>query len=312
MEDILFLKSEVKEKVYGGHKIAEMLKLDTYKDKKIGEYWAISGHPNGESIITNGSFKGIKLNKLFTTHKEIFNKTKVPLLIKLIHIVSPVSVQVHPNNEYALNNENDYGKAEFCLFIDTQENAEVIHGHNAKTKEEFRKLIKNKEFDKLLITKKIVNNDYVFNDAGTVHGLKGELMMLEVQQSSDVTYRIYDYDTVGFDGLPRELHLDKAIEVTKIPHINEVDQKQEMKIVNTLFTHYCHNQYFSIDRYQVRDKITIKNNSYLLAQIISGSGKIVINDEYTINTATPFIITSNTKEFTIEGNLDIILVREGQ
>jgi len=120
MEEILFLKSVLIEKVYGGQMLPNFLGLNGYKDKKIGEYWAISGHPNGESIVINGSYKGMKLNELFNLHKELFNnskKFKFPLLIKIIQIVSPVSVQVHPNNEYALKHEGDYGKAEFCLFL---------------------------------------------------------------------------------------------------------------------------------------------------------------------------------------------------
>jgi len=143
MEKVLFLDSPMKEKLYGSRRIQEKFGLGPM-DKKIGEYWAISAHDNGLSKIKNGKYKGETLKDVYLNHRELFANDphdKFPLLVKINEIQEPCSVQVHPDDAYARKYESDYGKAEFCLWLDVEEGTKIIRGHSAKTKEEFRKAI---------------------------------------------------------------------------------------------------------------------------------------------------------------------------
>lgn len=146
MEKVLFLDSPMKEKLYGSRRIQEKFGLGPM-DKKIGEYWAISAHDNGLSKIKNGKYKGETLKDVYLNHRELFANDphdKFPLLVKINEIQEPCSVQVHPDDAYARKHEKDYGKAEFCLWLDVEEGTKIIRGHSAKTKEEFRKAIEEK------------------------------------------------------------------------------------------------------------------------------------------------------------------------
>ena len=310
MNEVLFLDSPMKEKLYGGHKIQEKFNLPK-TEEKIGEYWIISAHKNGPSKIHNGTFQGEYLADVYAKHKELFaneDKNQFPLLIKINEVQQPVSVQVHPNDEYARKVENDSGKAEFCLWMDVEKGTKIIRGHTAQSKEEFRDLIEKKAFDQLFIRKEVQDNDFVYTPAGTVHGIEGKLLMAEVQQSSDATYRIYDYDRKDANGKGRELHIDKAIDVTTIPH-KEV--KVESKIIkegkNTTIE-YVDCEFFKVTRFQVKDKKKVDNPRYSCLIVLSGSGQIQSeNEQYDIKAGQGCILTSNTKSYTLSGEMDCLV-----
>lgn len=181
MEKVLFLDSPMKEKLYGSRRIQEKFGLGPM-DKKIGEYWAISAHDNGLSKIKNGKYKGETLKNVYLNHRELFANdphAKFPLLVKINEIQEPCSVQVHPDDAYARKYESDYGKAEFCLWLDVEEGTKIIRGHSAKTKEEFRKAIEEKAWDTLFVRKSVHTNEFVYTLAGTIHGIEGKLMMVK-------------------------------------------------------------------------------------------------------------------------------------
>lgn len=271
MEKVLFLDSPMKEKLYGSRRIQEKFGLGPM-DKKIGEYWAISAHDNGLSKIKNGKYKGETLKDVYLNHRELFANDphdKFPLLVKINEIQEPCSVQVHPDDAYARKYESDYGKAEFCLWLDVEEGTKIIRGHSAKTKEEFRKAIEEKAWDTLFVRKSVHTNEFVYTPAGTIHGIEGKLMMAEVQQSSDVTYRMYDYDR-------------------KDANVNE--------------------KYFSVTRYKIQNEIQINNSSYSLCLPLSGNGILHIDGkDYDIQVGIGFIITSHAKRYSIQGNIDLLV-----
>ncbi len=310
MNEVLFLDSPMKEKIYGGHKIQEKFHFPI-DEKKIGEYWIISAHKNGPSKIHNGSYQGEYLEEVYKAHKELFANEKkdcFPLLIKINEVQQPVSVQVHPNDDYARKYENDSGKAEFCLWMDVEAGTKIIRGHTAKTKEEFRQRIEKKEYDQLFIRKEVKENDFVYTPAGTVHGIEGRLLMAEVQQSSDATYRIYDYDRVDENGKGRELHIDKACEVTTIPHQeNKVEAKTIHEGKNTVIE-YVDCEFFKVVRYQIKEEKKIENPSYSCLIVLAGSGQIKTeNETYAIQAGQGCIITSLTKNYQLEGDLDCLV-----
>ena len=258
MEKVLFLDSPMKEKPYGSIRIQEKFGFGPM-DKKIGEYWAISAHDNGLSKIKNGKYKGETLKEVYLNHRELFANDphdKFPLLVKINEIQEPCSVQVHPDDAYARKYENDYGKAEFCLWLDVEPGTKIIRGHSAKTKEEFRKAIEEKAWDTLLIRKPVHANEFVYTPAGTVHGIEGKLMMAEVQQSSDVTYRIYDYDRKGPDGKGRELHTElakDAIDYTLYPDYRTHYKAHTNATVELAACKYFTTNLLDVDTIMVRD-----------------------------------------------------------
>ncbi len=260
MEKVLFLDSPMKEKLYGSRRIQEKFGLGPM-DKKIGEYWAISAHDNGLSKIKNGKYKGETLKDVYLNHRELFANdphAKFPLLVKINEIQEPCSVQVHPDDAYARKYESDYGKAEFCLWLDVEEGTKIIRGHSAKTKEEFRKAIEEKAGILYLFENRYTQMEFVYTPAGTIHGIEGKLMMAEVQQSSDVTYRIYDYDRKDANGNMRELHIDKAIEVTNIPHIESDVHPTVTMLEGNEVIEYVNKKYFSVTRYKIQNEIRSK------------------------------------------------------
>ncbi len=189
-----------------------------------------------------------------------------------------------------------------------EEGTKIIRGHNAKTKEEFRKAIEEKAWDTLFVRKPVCANEFVYTPAGTIHGIEGKLMMAEVQQSSDVTYRIYDYDRKDANGNMRELHIEKAIKVTNIPHI-ELDVHPTVTMLEgNEVIEYVNEKYFSVIRYKIQNEIQINNPSYSLCLPLSGSGILHIDGkDYDIQVGIGFIITSHTKRYSIQGNIDLLV-----
>ena len=305
MESVLFLKSPMIEKLYGGHKIQDRFEIGD-PNKKIGEYWVISGHDHGLSVITNGTYKSQTLKDVYANHRELFAKDtrdKFPLLIKINEVTKPVSVQVHPNDDQS----SGEGKAECCLFLNVEEGSKIIRGHTAKTKAELKQRIENKEWDSLLIRKPVHDNDFIFTPPGIIHGIEGKLMMAEVQQSSDMTYRIYDYDRL-VDGKPRELHVQQAIEVTTVPHqepeIHPVTTKQDG---NTHIA-YVDNEFFQIDRYKIHSQETLNNPMYSCVVILAGQGTLTIdNTDYPVKAGMGMVITSQAKNYTLSGDMDVLV-----
>lgn len=291
MNEILFLNSPLKKLIWGS------------------EYWTLSGYENNSSVITNGEFKDYPLDKLFKEHKELFNNSnldKFPILIKLIRTFSPLSVQVHPNDEYA-KRENDLGKVESWLIVDSKD-SEIVYGHNAKTKDEFISKVRNNEFKDLLSYHKVNEGMFIPVDAGTIHALGKDLVLLEVQQSSNVTYRLYDYDRVDSNGNKRELHLDKAIDVVKVPDKLEIDNTNNLKL--NYDKELWNNEYFNVRIANVNNEAVINNqNDYLLVTVCSGT--ISINDS-TINFGDSFIITSNAKKVVLKGNGKILITKSNK
>jgi mannose-6-phosphate isomerase len=229
--DILFLEPVFKERIWGGKKLNTRFGYDLPYEK-TGECWAISAHPNGSSIIKNGRFKGRTLRDVYEKDRELFNhlaSPRFPLLTKILDANDDLSVQVHPSDDYALTYEKDLGKTECWVVLEAEPGAKIIYGHNARTKEELRQMIESHRYNELLIEKEVKAGDFIYVPSGTIHALGKGLLILETQQSSDTTYRVYDYDRLDDQGKPRDLHIQKSIEVSTVPF---VDVTPEPKILN--------------------------------------------------------------------------------
>ena len=190
--------------------------------EKIAESWELSCHKDGASVIANGEFAGKTLAEFVDGNKSALGTNcqrfeQFPILIKLIDAKDNLSVQVHPNNEYAQRVEGEYGKTEMWYIVDCDPGAELLYGFKEEvSKEEFAERIKNNTLLEITQSVPVKKGDVFFIEAGTLHAIGKGILIAEIQQNSNTTYRIYDYGRVGADGKPRQLHIDKAVEVTNL------------------------------------------------------------------------------------------------
>ncbi len=304
--DILFLKPVFKERIWGGTKLNTLFGYNI-PFSHTGECWGISAHPHGESIITKGPFKGHKLSEVYQTHRELFNKIKFPtfpLLTKILDANDDLSVQVHPNDLYAKKFENDLGKTECWYILSADENAYIIYGHHAKTKKELKELIASGQWNELLVKKPVKTGDFIYVPSGTIHAIGKGVVILETQQSSDTTYRVYDFDRLGMDSKPRELHIEKSIEVSTVPHIDVKINPEIKKIDQSTITRFISNHFFTVEKWVIEGLLEVPSNHYKLVSVIDGSGKI---NGQLIAKGDHFIITALEKRVQIEGHLEFIV-----
>ena len=214
--EVLFLKPQYKAKIWGGSFFRD--RIDPHLPADIGEMWIVSAHREGDLEIASGPYAGLTLAALYKDHPKIFNYpagSALPLLLKIIAPADDLSVQVHPDDAYAQAHEDDSGKTECWLMLEAEEGAGIILGHKAADGEDFLRLAREKGFREVLCRREVKRGDFYPLPAGVVHAAGKGIVFLEVQQSSDLTYRIYDYDRRDQSGQMRELHLDKARDVIK-------------------------------------------------------------------------------------------------
>lgn len=216
------LEAPVKDYIWGGRRLIEEFNKKTDAEK-AAESWELSTHPAGESTVITGDHAGMKLseyiaaegNECLGTNAEQFDF--FPLLIKLIDAKDNLSIQVHPDDEYALRVEGEFGKTEMWYIADCDEGAYLYYGLNREvTKEEFAERIKNNTLLEILNKVYIKKGDVFFIPSGTIHAICAGTLICEVQQNSNTTYRVYDYDRRDAAGNARELHIDKAIDVSRL------------------------------------------------------------------------------------------------
>lgn len=217
----LLLKPAMKDYLWGGTKLKEEWGFET--DKNIAaEAWLLSSHKDGDGIVANGELKGKAFSEVLSLWgKEALGEraekfSYFPILIKFIDAKQSLSVQVHPDDEYALKNEGEFGKSEMWYIVDCEEGAELIYGFKENiSKEEFERRIKDNTLPEVCNYVPVKKGDVFFIEAGTLHAIGAGILICEVQQNSNSTYRVWDFGRVGADGKPRELHIDKALDVTK-------------------------------------------------------------------------------------------------
>lgn len=308
----LFLKPLFMYRIWGGTALRDKFNYEI-PSKNTGECWAISSHENGDCEIINGKFQGMTLSNLWSNNKELFRNMpgdKFPLLTKILDANDNLSVQVHPDNEYAKKNENgELGKTECWYILDCDDDAEMIFGHNAKSKEELEYMISNNKWSDLLKRVKVNKGDFFYVPSGTIHALCKGTLVLETQQNSDTTYRVYDYDRVDSYGNKRDLHIDKSIAVTTVPHSENESNCKIFENDNFKLTTFLSNEFFSVHKLDVFSEYSsIQDKPFELYSVIDGNGKLVSNsNEYSLNKGDNFILPNNFGEFKLIGNLQLII-----
>lgn len=302
MEKVLVLSAPLKEVIWGGDYFKKELNLTD--NEKIGEMWSCSGHKGNVSYVLNGEFKGKTLREVFLNNRELFNNSSLeefPILVKLIATSDKLSVQVHPDDEYAKKNENQYGKTEGWLILDRKEDSSIIVGHNANNKEELIDYINRDDFSGLLNEIKVNPGEFYPIPSGTIHALGKNLVLLEVQQSSDVTYRFYDYHRKDKDGNERPLHVKKAVEVTDY-------KKYDQNVINVFKENsnvIWDNEFFKVDYLEINEnEELINNNNYCIVTVIEGKINVENNE---IKKGESFVVTSLSNKVLLEGNAKAVV-----
>lgn len=216
MESIIELVPVFKEKIWGGRKLETEFGYEIPAGP-VGECWAISAHPAGDDEIASGEYAGRTLSWLWDEHRELFGNCegdRFPLLVKIIDAKDDLSIQVHPDDDYAAEHENgSLGKKECWYVLSAEPGQTIVVGQRAHSREEFAQMVEEGRWSELLNEIPIKAGDFFQIDPGTVHAIKGGTVILESQQSSDVTYRVYDYDRKQDDGTLRPLHMQQALDV---------------------------------------------------------------------------------------------------
>ena len=216
----LLLKAPLKDYLWGGRRLIDKFGFET-EQEKAAEGWMLSCHKDGNSVVRNGSLAGLTLQQAVeiwgsvALGKKAAGFTYFPILIKLIDAKDRLSVQVHPNDEYALIHEGEYGKTKMWYVVDCDEGAKLIYGFNQDISQgEFLERINNNNLSPVCNYVPVKKGDVFFIEAGTMHAIGKGILIAEVQQNSNTTYRVSDYGRLGADGKPRQLHIKQAVEVT--------------------------------------------------------------------------------------------------
>ncbi|MBU8708669.1 MULTISPECIES: mannose-6-phosphate isomerase, class I [Bacillus] len=307
----LFFKPVFKERIWGGTALADF--GYTIPSQRTGECWAFAAHQNGQSVVQNGMYKGFTLSELWEHHRHLFGQLegdRFPLLTKILDADQDLSVQVHPNDEYANIHENgELGKTECWYIIDCQKDAEIIYGHNATTKEELTTMIERGEWDELLRRVKVKPGDFFYVPSGTVHAIGKGILALETQQNSDTTYRLYDYDRKDAEGKLRELHLKKSIEVIEVPSIPERHTVHHEQIEDLLTTTLVECAYFSVGKWNLSGSASLKQQKpFLLISVIEGEGRMISGEYvYPFKKGDHMLLPHGLGEFKLEGYAECIV-----
>lgn len=310
--DLIFPTPIFHEKIWGGRKLADDFGYEI-PDGPIGECWAISAHPNGDCAISGGAWDGMRLSELWDQHRELFGDVegdRFPLLIKIIDAKDNLSVQVHPGDAYAAEHENgSLGKRECWYVLAADEGTQIVIGQRAHDRAELAGMIDEGRWDDMLNLVPCHVGDFFPIEPGTVHAIQGGTLILETQQSSDVTYRVYDYDRVGDDGKPRELHIQQSLDVVdyaaQAPASGEVTAPEVDGVTELM---ECPN--FVVDRVRVAgEKDVAQSWPFLCVSVIEGSGTVCASEAgvtHEIARGTHFVAPAGCGELSFVGDMTLV------
>ncbi len=296
-----------KARIWGGKNLEASLNKAISSLEPIGEAWELSCREGDESIISNGSLEGLTISDVLRQYGSAILGEKYeeyikrfPLLIKFIDANEKLSVQVHPYDQYALAHEGDLGKTEAWYIVSANENSRIIYGlKDHLTKEGFISSLENGSIEDTLNEVQVKAGDIIFIPAGTVHAIGEGIVLFEVQQNSDVTYRLYDWQRVGLDGKARELHIDKALDVISFNNKNKT-------IVN---------QKLSCDLFTIEEIICVDSYNHILTgayfevlTFIEGKGEIEYGEgnREPANLGDTFLIPASLGMYKIVGGCRLL------
>lgn len=301
-------KPTFKEMIWGGNRLKTEFGYDI-PSELTGEAWIISAHPQGESIVENGDAANVPLSQLYKMIRPYFGPGKnqeFPIMVKIIDANKDLSVQVHPDDEYARRVEDSLGKSESWYVLDCLPETRMVMGHHARTSDEFNAHLLSGNYYTLFRNLTINKGDCFNVPAGTIHAICEGSLIYEAQENSNVTYRVYDYNRVDAKGNKRELHLRKAMEVTKSPCKPDSIKNEPIEIGKNYVTYLVENEYFQMRKYEVQDELTMDlGNVFMIISVIDGSGKINDNP---VGKGESFIALPKEEKLAIMGPVTLLIV----
>ncbi|MBO5060839.1 MAG: class I mannose-6-phosphate isomerase [Clostridia bacterium] len=300
-----------KDYLWGGTKLKESYNKKSDLDI-VAESWELSCHKDGQSVIAEGEFCGKTLSEYIDINGFELLGTKArefdyfPLLIKFIDAKNNLSIQVHPNDEYALSVEGEYGKTEMWYILEADEGAYLYYGFNRSiTKDELEKRIRENTILEVLNKVSVKKGDVFFIESGTVHAICAGIVICEIQQNSNTTYRVYDYDRRDKEGNPRQLHIEKAIEVSNLEKAPEISEKAADGVLAE-----C--KYFTVKKLEVNGKASelLDKTSFASVIVVDGSGKMSIGRKsFELKKGDSLFVPAQEAELEFEGELEVIISR---
>ena len=299
---ILKLTPSLKNYIWGGTNLkTKWNKVSA--DEKLAESWELSLNASGMCSVCGGEYDGKLLSEALT-HADFGDNCKdfpfFPVLVKLIDAATPLSLQVHPTDDYALINEGKYGKTEMWHIVDATDDAYIYLGFNRDvTKDEFVNALNNKTLCDLLNKVSVKPNQTYFVPSGTIHAIGAGVTLIEIQQNSDLTYRVYDYDRMGADGKPRELHVEKALKVLNFDKYDVPNPGRDALLGK------C--KYFSAYRCNGAQTINMPNS---FASVTVLDGNVKVNDIKLQRGDTVFVSAGTVANITDDGSYCLVCVEK--
>ena len=324
MNKPFLLKPSAKDYLWGGNRLNDEFAKEI-ELTPLAETWECSTHPDGPSFVASGEYKGKSLIKVLKNHPEYLGthpKTKgeLPILIKFIDAKNDLSVQVHPTDEYANEYENgQLGKTEMWYVLDASKDVSLVYGLSHTTdKSVIKEAIENGTVEKYLQKVSVKKDDVFFIEAGTIHAIGAGALIAEIQENSNLTYRMYDYNRVGKDGKKRELHIEKALDVANLNGMAEPKQplrvlKYRQGVASELLSR-C--KYFEVYRMIVnterRQIVRYQSDemSFRVLLCVNGCGVIKFADEMlNVYKGDCIFIPADSVELTLHGKMQFLDVR---
>ena len=316
MNKIFTFRPYLKTVVWGGDKIKNFKNIVTDQEN-IGESWEISGVPGHESVVETGEDAGLTITELIAKYgadlvgEDVYSRfgTDFPLLIKIIDARDNLSVQVHPDDELAGKRHNSQGKTEMWFVIDADYDANIIAGLSQEiTPEEYRRRVADNTITDVLANHKSHPGDVFFLPAGRIHAIGAGNLIAEIQQTSDITYRVYDYDRRGLDGKPRQLHVEEAVDAIDYKvydnYVTDYDRDAEGEVPLVK----C--KYFDVQKITVDGQISLPhtNESFAVLICISGQCTVDIDHEAACNMSrgNTALVAASARAVTLTGNAVLI------
>ncbi len=303
-QDVILLQPVFKHRIWGGNTIHQIYGSGV-PEGAVGEAWLISAIPGSESVVRDGPFTGRNVTELDQTEPAFFPHAEgtFPLLVKIIDAADRLSVQVHPDDGYAHINENQSGKNECWYIMDAEPDAELVIGHHAISREELKAAADTGDLDRLLTHVAVTKGDFVYIPAGTIHAIGKGIVILETQQSSDVTYRIFDYNRRDSFGQPRQLHLEQGIAVANVP-AKPVEIKNFAagfgiaKMIST--------PYFTVEKWSARGSIRFHNlrHRWFTAVVVEGEANL---NRRLVKKGDALMIPATVNEINVIGHAELIV-----
>lgn len=301
----LFLTPVMKETIWGGEKLWSEYGYGEL-GKKFGECWAISAHPNGDCVVREGAYQGRTLSELWRDEPQLFGnrpEKTFPLLVKVIDANDDLSIQVHPDDAYAAEHENgSYGKTECWYILDCKEDASLVIGHNARTRQELTEMVEQGRWDELIRVVPVKKGDFIQINPGTIHAIKGGIVLLETQQSSDVTYRVYDYGRL-MNGKPRELHVKQSLDVITVPSA-PMEEKDGGAFPKNKLCPLISCDYYRVWKLALTDRFSMEQEYPFLLMSVT-EGELLMNGQF-LHKGDHLILPAEYGKVDLLGNAEVI------